>query len=345
MLVFFFFMALAEPRVFTLGAGGDVGFGRYMKSKRYRQHGGEEPFSALTSLFAASDLVFVNLETPLYDRHPPNVRSKRPLKNRLTFRSDTRYAQLMQNAGIDLVSLANNHMEDCSREAIQSTVDALDLAKLHHVGAHTEHDPYAPIVFQHDSVDVVVFARSTKRNKGRIGAKPHPDIAYVRTESILETSVPLIAEYKAKYPSAIFVFSIHWGGEYMDFPVRIQQTVARGLIDAGVHAVLGHHAHVLQPVEVYNSGVILYSMGNFIFDQSRVDTHKSAFFMMDFSWDEGWKPSQLRIHPLKLSVPPITTKRSGDQNIVHTIYRNGRNKRYRTPLTWTDGMLVWEPKE
>jgi len=341
-IVLFFFFAMAEPASFTIGAGGDVGFGRYLKSKRYRSHGGEVPFSELQPLFSLSDLVFLNLETPLSDVHPPIVRSKRPLKNRLNFRADTRYAQVLRDAGVDVVSLANNHMEDCGKVAIETTSTALDSAEVKHVGAHLTNDPYKPIVFQKNGVDIVVFARSTKRNKGRIGVEPHPDIAYVRAENILSESLPLVSLYREKYPKAVFLFSMHWGGEYMDIPVRIQRKVARKLIKEGIHVVLGHHPHVLQPVEVHPTGVILYSMGNLLFDQPRTDTHKSAFFTMNFIWNEGWRTSALRIDPLQLYAPPKKTYIGSQKAILQTLFQHSKSKQYKTPLAWKGDSLIWK---
>ena len=344
-LYFFSMFVWAEPTSFAIGAGGDVGFGRYLKSKRYRSHGGDDPFSELRPLFAQSDLVFVNLETPLSDVHPPIVLSKRPLKNRLNFRADTRYAHVLQEAGIDVVSLANNHMEDCSKEGIATTTKALDEAGVHHVGAHRESDPYAPIIFQERGVDIVIFARSTKRNKGRIGTQPHPDIAYVTASNLLDTTLAQLALYKEKYPKAIFLFSIHWGGEYMDVPVRIQRKIARRLIKEGVHVVLGHHPHVLQTVEVHPTGVIVYSMGNFLFDQPRTDTHKSAFFAMDFVWNDGWHPKVLQIHPLQLYAPPKKTHLGTQRDILQTLYRYSKSKQYNTDLHWEGSTLIWEAEK
>ena len=62
---------------FTIGAGGDVAFGRYLKNNEYRSHGGKEPFQELIPLFEKSDLVFVNLETPLDDDVPSKIQSSK----------------------------------------------------------------------------------------------------------------------------------------------------------------------------------------------------------------------------------------------------------------------------
>ena len=61
--------------------------------------------------------------------------------------------------------------------------------------------------------------------------------------------------------------SVHWGTEYRSIPDERQVDMARFMIDAGADIVIGHHPHVVQPVERYRQGIILYSLGNFVFDQ------------------------------------------------------------------------------
>jgi len=340
-----FSFAFAEPKTITIGAGGDVGFGRYRKTKKYFSHGGEAPFASLEPLFQQSDVVFVNLETPLSDVDPPNVRSKRPLRNGLTFRSDTRYAQMMVDVGIDVVSLANNHMEDCRKAGLEHTQEALEKVNLYAVGAHTEKDPYAPVVFQKEGVDIIVFARSTKRNRGRISRKGHDDIAYVNPQDLVKNAAPLIESYKQQYPQGLIVFSIHWGEEYSTLPTGGQQRIARALVDTGVDIVLGHHPHVLQPAEVYKSGLILYSMGNFVFDQYNQATRKSAFFAMDFHFEEEWKPVQIKVHPLQLSRPPETTQISTNKKVVQGFVLNSKKKRFGTKFQWENDILIWKAED
>lgn len=326
---------------FSVGAGGDVAFGRYLKhTKQYRPHGGTQPFQTLKPLFQQVDMVFCNLETPLSDEDPHIIGSKRPLSHSLTFRADTRYAQLMQSAGVQLLSLSNNHMEDCNKNGLAHTIKALDQAGIHHAGAHLTQDPYAPKVLTHKDVDIVFFARSTKRNKGRITGL-HPYVAFATPKHLLEQTPEQIKAYKKAYPKALIMVSIHWGGEYMTQPVRIQRTIARKLIDAGAHIILGHHPHVLQPVEVHKHGVIVYSMGNFIFDQNRPKTHISAFFLFDFIYQQQWFIKRVRLIPLKLSPPPLPTQ-MGEVSQLEQFRRDSAQKEYHTPFQYDENSLLWE---
>ncbi len=67
------------------------------------------------------------------------------------------------------------------------------------------------------------------------------------------------------------VVSLHWGFEYTEFPSPDQQRLARSLIDAGAHMVVGHHPHIVQGIEDYHAGLIAYSLGNFHFHMNLGD--------------------------------------------------------------------------
>jgi poly-gamma-glutamate synthesis protein (capsule biosynthesis protein) len=75
-----------------------------------------------------------------------------------------------------------------------------------------------------------------------------------------------------------------------------QQGLARALVDAGADVVVGHHPHVLEPVEVYKQGVILYSLGNFVFDQGWSRTRESV--LVQYKLLQGGKKAKLELHPM-----------------------------------------------
>jgi poly-gamma-glutamate capsule biosynthesis protein CapA/YwtB (metallophosphatase superfamily) len=342
-LLLFCSLLLAEtPATFSVGAGGDVGFGRYNKSKQYRPHGGDDPFVGLAPLFHDTDLVFVNLETPLYDDIPKMIRNARGSSNGLIFRADTSYAHTLHDAGVDVVSLANNHLEDCGKEGAISTQRALEQANVSFVGTNVDTDPFQPVIINKEGTQIVVFARSSRRNYGGIDGPPHPYMAYEKTSSIGKISVALVKEYREKYPEALFIYSVHWGEEYSPNPYSSQRKVARALIDSGVDIFLGHHAHVLQPVEIYNDGVIIYSLGNMVFDQSSTRTRRSAYFNMEMVWEDKWKAKKIEITPLQLQKPPNTTLVSTNHAVLDEFYRNSRKSPYGTELKWENDVLIWE---
>jgi len=74
------------------------------------------------------------------------------------------------------------------------------------------------------------------------------------------------------------VVILHWGTELAEAPDHAQRAFARALIDAGVDAVIGHHPHVLQGIEKYRNGVIVYSLGNFVFGGNSRHTYTTGIF-------------------------------------------------------------------
>jgi poly-gamma-glutamate synthesis protein (capsule biosynthesis protein) len=72
------------------------------------------------------------------------------------------------------------------------------------------------------------------------------------------------------------IVTVHWGAEYRTVPTPTQERLGRALVDAGASLVLGHHPHVLQPLERYRDGVIAYSLGNLVFDQHQPERRLSA---------------------------------------------------------------------
>ena len=104
------------------------------------------------------------------------------------------------------------------------------------------------------------------------------------------------------HPEALILVSMHWGEEYVTDAPREHQRLSRAVIDAGANGILGHHPHVLQPVEVYKGAPILYSMGNLVFDQRGLSKRRSALFTMEWRQDETgqWLLNGLEVQPVLL---------------------------------------------
>ncbi|MBC7289039.1 MAG: CapA family protein, partial [Armatimonadetes bacterium] len=87
----------------------------------------------------------------------------------------------------------------------------------------------------------------------------------------------------------LLVVSFHWGEEYQRMPTERQRRVARAAIDSGADLVLGHHPHVLEGVTAYGGAPIIYSMGNFVFDQAPGERMESAIFELRYTEGQGWE--------------------------------------------------------
>jgi poly-gamma-glutamate capsule biosynthesis protein CapA/YwtB (metallophosphatase superfamily) len=245
-------------------------------------------------LFAGADLVFANLECPLTHRRAPADKV-------VTFRSDPALADELRTVGVDVVTVANNHMADQGLEGMFDTLDALRAARIAAVGGgRTLAEALAPAVLPAGGLRVAFLGLATTLPVGS-GAAPHrPGIAPVRvtTSYVADAAgldeTPGIAPFvetrawpedvdaaaaavtASRREADLCVVGVHWGvpngwvAQFQDVLATYQRPLARALIAAGADVVVGHHPHVLHGVELIDGRPVLYSLGNFLFHTLRV---------------------------------------------------------------------------
>lgn len=240
----------------TLGLVGDIMIDRGVEYSVNKNFAGD--FTRLfenTKRLAETDFLFGNLEGPA-------TNAGRDLGNLYSFRMPENTATMLKDAGFDIVSFANNHVGDYGKEAFVDTLTQFKNRELPHTGAGlTKALAEDPAILVSD-------------NGLRLGFLGFSDVgpnwleAGTNTPGILLASDPRYDEIikNAKEKVDALVVSIHFGDEYVEHNAR-QENLARRAIDAGALIVAGHHPHVPQDVEVYKGGLIIYSLGNFIFDQ------------------------------------------------------------------------------
>ncbi len=190
-----------------------------------------------------------------------------------TFRSAPSFADTVASAGIDVVSLANNHTLDFGLDALDDTLENLDRVSVARVGAgRSLSEALAPAEFEIAGTTVAVLGASQIIPNGAWPATAtRPGIASAGKHAInRETQQLLAAVRAAKTTNAVVIVVMHWGIEGDPCPSSVQQKLGRLLVDAGATAVLGAHPHILQPVvpvtTLTGDAVIAYSLGNFIWD-------------------------------------------------------------------------------
>jgi gamma-polyglutamate biosynthesis protein CapA len=229
--------------------------------------------------FLNSDIVFCNLEAPL-SMNQENI--KKP------FEGNPAVLQLMKILNITVVSIANNHMLDHGEVPFEITRAELEENRFNHIGSID--GKISKIVFSECQGKKFAFAAFNAVND-------HPGsrlIAPLDREILFNT----LHEINLHHPDLI-LFSIHWGNEYVAWPSPVQADLAHELIDNGVNIIIGHHPHVVQPVEKYNGGIIFYSLGNFMFDmfwakKVRQGILADLIIKDDGSLDYNIKPFRIR---------------------------------------------------
>jgi poly-gamma-glutamate synthesis protein (capsule biosynthesis protein) len=242
---------------FTVVVVGDIFLGERAVSF-LEEKGVAYPFSAMGGLLRDADLAIGNLESPLTESDEPFMEKKYILK------APPWAVASLKASGIDIFTLANNHMMDYGASALDETLALLDDAGLGHAGAGAtlaaaRRAAYFEIVVGVDKVKLAVISYSNTFPKEFYAGKERAGTAPGYQKYIKK-------DVKAARARAdIVIVAFHWGAERMRLPKDYQRELARLSIDSGAQIVVGHHPHVIQPVEVYKSGVIFYSLGNFVF--------------------------------------------------------------------------------
>lgn len=250
-------LAPVEVPEIRLGFVGDIMLDRGVKSK-ILLHGDSSydfPFQYASGTLRSYDILFGNLEGPISD-----VGVNRG--SIYSFRMDPRAAVALRDAGFDIVSVANNHIGDWGASAMTDTFARLKNIGIVPVGggANTK-DAHEPRIFQVRGVKIAYLAYSQFGKGYTEAGSTTPGIAVIDKDSVARD-----VSY-AKSIADVAVVSFHFGDEYKDKQNTFQESMGHAAIDAGADLVVGHHPHVIEMVEQYNGKTIVYSLGNFVFDQ------------------------------------------------------------------------------
>lgn len=198
----------------------------------------DHPYRNLKDIFAADDCTFTNLEGVFAEDGVGEPQDKL-----FCFRGPLEYTQILTGSSVEVVSLANNHSKDYGQEGLNSTKKALDDAGV----KYAEHQ--SSVLFTTESgLKIGMYA-----------------ISFTMDEADLREEVTQLREDGAE----IVILALHRGDEGIYHPNENQIHIAHTAIDAGVDIVWGHNPHVLQNIEEYNGGIILYSLGNLSFGGNR----------------------------------------------------------------------------
>jgi len=216
------------------------------------------PFRKVAPTLAAADLVFGNLESVISDKGTKQG-------SIYSFRAQPKMLGGLKLAGFDVLSIANNHSLDYGIEALLDSQERLRQAGIIPVGAgKSAAQARAPALFNIKGTTIGILAYTSLGSPFWQAGEKTPGVAWIDS-SLLEQLKQDIK--KTKQQADIIVVSFHFGEEYQTTPNAVQQLISRTAIDAGANLVIGHHPHVVQPIEQYKHGFIAYSLGNFVFDQ------------------------------------------------------------------------------
>ncbi len=262
---------------------GDIMTGRYVEEVSDR-FGDAYLYRHVVPYFKTADFLTGNFENPVVlGNYPASEKN-------ISYKTDAKAATELKNQGFDVVNMSNDHMMDYKERGLMDTLNTFKRVGVQTVGAGknvTEAKKIAYKVVNGYTIATVgytdTYRKESKAAKNRAGileANPEYYMQIVR---------------KAKQNADIVIVHAHWGQAYDGQPQPRQKGIGHALVDAGADIVVGHGPHVLQPIEFYKKGVVMYSLGNFVFDQGWSRTRESAIVQYKIAQDGTAK---LEVHPM-----------------------------------------------
>ncbi|MBT3275323.1 MAG: CapA family protein [Spirochaetales bacterium] len=207
----------------------------------------------IVEVLKSGGVTLVNLESPLCTQKDPIP------KTGPNFIAAPEVADILKSAGVDIAALANNHILDQGAQGLDETIRVLDSAGIRSHGAGiSPEQAAAPAVLTHEGRDIAFLNVA----EGEFGGSQNDGPGAARLD--ISRTCGRIREAASSYD--VVIVSVHAGNEYQPYPSPLLQDVYRQFVNAGAKVVVGHHPHISQGIEIYGSGIILYSLGNFLFD-------------------------------------------------------------------------------
>ncbi len=240
-----------------MAAVGDVMLGAGV-GDTIRRHGPGHVFRAVKPVLADCKIVFGNLEAPLTD-----TESRHPLIRHRPRLAPPIAVEALRDAGFAVVSLANNHIFDCLDDGLAQTISLLRQHGIDHAGAGANMtQARSPALLSAGDLRLGLLAYTYPLHQ--VATSATPGCAANDPKMMLED----VRRVKSRVDHV--VVSLHTGPDvgrdFFFYPSIERQAVCRKLLDAGATAVLCHHCHVPQGIEVYKGGVIAHGLGSSVTD-------------------------------------------------------------------------------
>lgn len=255
---------------------GDVMLGRSVMAKSLDENDSSYPFRKVGDILRSSDLVLVNLETPIIDNCPLSYEG-------FIFCARPEMIEGLTFAGVDMVSLANNHSRNYSEEGLQETIDTL----------------------KRNGIDYIDGGELLVKEIG------NTKFGFLGFDFTVRT--PKEEDYYqidfAASQSDVLITSVHWGIEYTQNPTKYQKEWGKMIVNSGADVVVGHGPHWVQDMEYIEGRPVYFSLGNFIFDQMwSEETKKGLAVRLTFEGDNLVKEEKLPIYMSSWAQPEFVAE-------------------------------------
>lgn len=261
----------------SIMAVGDVMLARTIGENILSQ-GIEFPFQFTAHTLHRADITLGNLECVISESGEPENKT-------YNFRAPITAVDSLIFGGFDLMTLANNHVLDYGEVALVDTIDLLQSNQVAVVGAgKTSLEARQPVFIEENGLRIAFLAYLDipMWNYDYLSWIAQPEKPGINWGYISDIQADVGS---AAYKADVVIVLMHFGVEGQAWPSTQQIASARSAIDAGADLVIGSHTHLLQKVESYKDGIIVYGLGNFVFDEFSEPENLSAIFMARLNKD------------------------------------------------------------
>ena len=270
---------------------GDIMMSRDVEKDTYKNFYGNyaELFTYIKPFFNNADIVFGNLENPISDvtlniednlnnilEHP--VGGLIAFNNRCSsFNAELESLYALKWAGFNILNVANNHAGNAGIEGIIDTVYNLQKVRINYIGIGLNRkEAHKPYIFEKNGIKIGFLGYSDIKSESNIWKATYNRAGIsVYNRNFVRQDI-----LKTKNMVDLLIVALHFGIEFKTNPSFRQINIAHEIINSGANIVIGHHPHVIQPTKEYKDGLIVYSLGNFIFDQHRNGTNTGLLIEM-----------------------------------------------------------------
>ena len=296
-------MTLVRPNNIRLAAVGDIMLAREV-GRHYDRTPSDFAMPDVREVLEDMDIVCANLENPVAIGGQAD-----PVQDpHITFRAAPHTLDVLKALHVGVVSLGNNHMLDYGESALIETLDRLDAAGIKRVGAGRNYDEAnAPLIVECRGRRVAFLSHAFIYSaNSRMATTRTPGISDYRAGRIL----PRIRDLSKTGHDVVVM--LHWGFEYNFFPLPYQMRQARRMVDAGASVILGHGPHYPQGIERYRGRDIVYSLGNFIFDEPHKFANRSFIYTTEVGSSSSPARQIVPVH-LQRHVPRVVEGRERER--------------------------------
>ena len=243
-----------RPDTVTIFIVGDLMSHRAV-SKSAEEHGYSSFFRHIEDRISKADLAIGNMEFPL---------AGKPYTGYPAFSGPDEFPEYLSDVGFDIFLTANNHILDKGAAGMRRTIDVLERKGFVYTGiaaSEAADTLLNPLLLNVQGLRIAIVNFTYGTNTG--SSEKWPRVHYMRKNDIL----PMLRRAKEADPDFILVFP-HWGTEYQLHHNKVQEEMARWLVENGADVIIGHHPHVIQDVQYIGDVPVVYSLGNALSNQN-----------------------------------------------------------------------------